>query len=155
MAGVGVWGFNPLSQTVVDPAVNKDVMSYCRPHFISDYNYNKLLTRLTYVNTAAAATMADRAARASTTGEPLQRAAYRFVEVGGDGSLVVGDRVELTEAPGGEPRTARIEDGSGKTVAETTAHFIEYDHLPGGFLFVPEQAAGFQNLSVDGLGRTR
>jgi hypothetical protein len=142
---IGVWGFNPLNQTIVDPTATKDVMSYCRPHFISDYNYNKLLDRLTHVNASAEAVANARGGKV----------AYRFAEVGADGALEIGDRVELADAPGGEPRRVVFEDGSGNAVAEDTAQLVEYDHLPGGFLFIPEQKLPFTRVSVDGVGRTR
>ena len=51
---IGTWAFAPTSQKLIDPGTTKDFMSYCHPQWISDYNYNKLLERLTHVNEAAA-----------------------------------------------------------------------------------------------------
>ena len=41
-AWIGSWGYSLLSATLYDPAKYKDVMSYCSPQWISDYNYSKL-----------------------------------------------------------------------------------------------------------------
>lgn len=40
-AMIGTWGYN-LAGTLYDPNKYKDVMSYCRPSWISDYTYGKL-----------------------------------------------------------------------------------------------------------------
>jgi hypothetical protein len=41
--GIGVFGYDLLQREVEDPAERKDLMSYCRPAWISDYNYEKVL----------------------------------------------------------------------------------------------------------------
>lgn len=40
-ASIGTWGYS-LAGTLYDPGKYKDVMSYCRPQWISDYTYAKL-----------------------------------------------------------------------------------------------------------------
>jgi hypothetical protein len=37
-----------------------------------------------------------------------------------------------------EEHTVSWLDGSGKVLERVTGHFWEYDHLPGGFMLVPE-----------------
>lgn len=41
---IGVWGLDLGSLTLKDPAVQKDFMTYCSPEWISDYNWNKMIT---------------------------------------------------------------------------------------------------------------
>jgi hypothetical protein len=45
--GIGVWGYDILTQTSVDPQSKvHDFMSYCTPVWVSDYTYQALFTRL-------------------------------------------------------------------------------------------------------------
>lgn len=40
---IGAWGFDVVGEVVHDPAVDHDLMSYCRPKWISDYMYEQVL----------------------------------------------------------------------------------------------------------------
>lgn len=42
-ARTGQWGFDSRVQRLVDPAAVYDIMSYCRPQWISDYNFEEIL----------------------------------------------------------------------------------------------------------------
>jgi hypothetical protein len=42
---IGVSGYDLTTNTALDPATQKDVMTYCSPKWISDYNYIKVLQR--------------------------------------------------------------------------------------------------------------
>lgn len=39
---IGVWGFDSRTRILLDPARTRDIMSYCRPTWISDHNYQAL-----------------------------------------------------------------------------------------------------------------
>ena len=41
--GIGVWGLDLAAMSLKDPAVYKDLMGYCSPDWISDYNYLAVL----------------------------------------------------------------------------------------------------------------
>lgn len=41
-ARTGQWGYDPRVQRLLDPAAVYDIMSYCRPQWISDYNWEKI-----------------------------------------------------------------------------------------------------------------
>jgi hypothetical protein len=43
LGSTGVFGYDLFSRTVRDPARSKDLMTYCGPEWISDYNYTKVL----------------------------------------------------------------------------------------------------------------
>lgn len=143
---IGTWAFAPGSQKLVDPSAAKDLMSYCQPKWISDYNYRKLYERLTYVN-AVAATATPPSAFAV-------KLPYRFVEIGPDGSLTMGDRIDLLEAPRGEEHAVAFEDASGKTVAKDVAVYTPYDHLDGGYALIPD-VKNFTTVTIDGLGTAK
>lgn len=39
-ANIGSWGYDAFAQKLMAPTSYKDVMSYCEPEWVSDYNYN-------------------------------------------------------------------------------------------------------------------
>jgi hypothetical protein len=42
-AGIGTWGYNAATRTLINPASNyRDLMSYCSPEWVSDYNYQRV-----------------------------------------------------------------------------------------------------------------
>lgn len=46
---IGTWGYDIFGGVLLDPASYKDVMSYCGPNWISDYNYDSVIDyRKTY-----------------------------------------------------------------------------------------------------------
>jgi hypothetical protein len=45
-----------------------------------------------------------------------------------------------------------FEASNGAPVSTATAHYYKYDHLPGGFLIVPEGPSQFARMSVKTLG---
>ncbi|MBX3227619.1 MAG: lipoprotein [Labilithrix sp.] len=143
--GIGAWGYAPSSQRLVDPATAKDLMGYCQPKWISGYNYNKLLERLTYVNAQAAA--------APPPGSFAVKHPFQFVEVSPDGELSFGERIKLAEEPtGDDTRAVTFEDANGKTISTGQAVFTPYDHVGGGYLLVPEDVE-FSAVDIAGLGR--
>ncbi|MEO7092200.1 MAG: M66 family metalloprotease, partial [Polyangiales bacterium] len=140
-AKIGVWGYDLVAKKLMDPARNVDLMSYCNPVFVSDFQYQGLLERM--------------AAIASGKMMKLPApAAYRFVRVRADGSLAWGKPVELHEPPMGAPRAILFEDALGAPLATAVGHFYPYDHLPGGMLLVPQGPAGFTSLRVIGVAGT-
>ena len=59
---IGVLGFDPRSETFVEPST-ADLMSYCHPQWISDYNFKKALEHRIQAETPSTATVArDRSA---------------------------------------------------------------------------------------------
>lgn len=43
-ASIGTWGYDVATAAVYNPASYTDLMSYCNPTWVSDYNYDKVLT---------------------------------------------------------------------------------------------------------------
>jgi hypothetical protein len=43
---IGSWGYNAVSKTLLNPATFADLMGYCNPAWVSDYNYKAVQTRL-------------------------------------------------------------------------------------------------------------
>jgi hypothetical protein len=40
---IGAWGYDPFTQVLKSPATERDLMSYCRPRWASDYTFNAVL----------------------------------------------------------------------------------------------------------------
>jgi hypothetical protein len=138
-AKIGVWGYDVVAKKLMDPTKNVDLMSYCTPVFVSDFQYQGMLERMASI--------------ASGKLMKLPKAgAYRFVRVRPDGSLAWGKRVELDEPPIGGAKTIVFEDARGTALVRALGHYYPYDHLPGGFLLVPDTTESFTALRVEGLG---
>lgn len=58
---IGAWGYDTRSAQLVDPANTKDIMSYCNPQWISDYNFERVLNWLDGVITSRAVSSSPQA----------------------------------------------------------------------------------------------
>ncbi len=144
---IGSWGYDLRTKALVSPSTGKDLMGYCTPEWISDYTYSALFDRVRYVNNAKAVSTAV----STQTRDFVAPKSYRFVQVAADGSLSWGEPVVLRAQPYAEPHEVTFEAQSGAPVSTATAHYYKYDHLPGGFLIVPEGPSQFARMSVKTL----
>jgi hypothetical protein len=138
--GIGVLGFDIAAQRLLDTQ-HRDVMGYCGPVWISDYNYALLYDRLVAV-TASFATSLKRA----TT--PI---ALRPVIIDIDGTLSIGDAIWVDSAPRGEAVTVEWIGEAGQS-EELQAILVNVSHLPGGILYVPELANPPAMIRIPGYG---
>lgn len=131
--GIQTWGydidtgilFGPNGEGLDNPVAFKDIMGYCDPKWISTYNYKALFTRIAAVNGADATVYFD------------APKSYRQIRVYPDGKTEIGDHFDVNTYLFGDEKTVTITlaDGSTKTV---TGNYYEYDHIPGGYVMVPE-----------------
>ncbi len=138
-AAIGVVGYETASRTLV-PADYRDVMSYCSPVWISDYNYDKLYDRL--VTVTAQNLLAVR---------KQGLVALRPIVIEVDGELTVEDTVLVDAPPEGETVDARWLDASG-TGYSVPGTFVKITHLPGGIVYVPELIVAPAAIEIAGLG---
>jgi hypothetical protein len=122
-AKIGSWGFDLTAKKLIDPSKTVDFMSYCNPTFVSDFNYKALTERM--VSVASSPFIVE--------GPPET---LRIVQVEGDGTLKWTDDTFVAPLPLGADRIVHVEDETG--VHDTRAQFVRYDHLPGGFLILPD-----------------
>jgi hypothetical protein len=130
---IGVWGFDMAEKKLVPPT-STDIMGYCDNQWISDYNFVKLWNRVKNVNTAswqlpANATfdydvIALDGAGGARWAQSIER--RRPLLGGGGVDVVIDEAGETSRAgrPTGKPSTVRGE-------------YFRFDHIPGGWLFVP------------------
>lgn len=136
---IGVWSWDIVSETLIDPDSKTDIMGYCENQWISDYHYNKLYDRGSHVNLPR-------------WHVPAPTIAYQVVAVDGRGGGTIHDAVtRASHTLRGQrvPVLAHTPDGS-RTV---TGQYFRWDHLPGGFVFVPvaDQPMERAELTMGGI----
>jgi hypothetical protein len=120
---IGVWGYDQGLNKLLDPAQYKDMMGYCEPDWISDYQYGALITRMRAVSGASI-----------RAGVPMQ---YQFGGFDPNGSVTWNGAAPLETVPGGEAREIEYFDASGRRMLSQTGYLYAYDHLPGGSIVAP------------------
>lgn len=136
---LGVWGYDLLTSTLIDPNENRDMMGYCDPAWISDYNYEAIFQRIYTVN----------GARPFTSWAPSR---WKVLMDDMDG-VRWGNAVVLNEPPRGEPLTVRYLGPQGELMHQDTAHAYTYDHLEGRYLLLPAPPEGAALVEVPGAGQ--
>jgi hypothetical protein len=132
---IGVYGYDIGSGQLISPSEAVDLMSYCDPAWISDYNFAAIFERVEFVNSAAV---------------QWHQGRYERVRLAADGSASWLSAVDMQRAPIGEGIEVTVHTASGAT--EATGHFYRYDHLDGGVLLVPA-AAGAPSLAASPIKR--
>jgi hypothetical protein len=125
-AKIGSWGWDSRNNKLMSPVTYLDIMSYCDPVWISDYNYEKIATRCKAVNTAARIFFNTDEAPVTWSGILLSAAGS---------SRWLG--MVLDESPG-ETSAAKALDAQGHVVAEVRVVRIPLSHSDDSFLYVPD-----------------
>lgn len=136
---IGTWGYDILDGRLKDPATHRDFMSYCRPEWISDYNYAAILDRLTVVNQTAPF------AAAETT-------RWRSLALTAEGPRWGGRTFPLRTPPQGAEIRVRYRSALGERLGERVAVAFGVDHLDERIVVVPEAPPGTALIELgDGL----
>jgi hypothetical protein len=135
-AKIGVWGWDARSDKLLSPATYIDVMSYCEPTWISDYNYQKLSARSKAVNTAAYVYSADKQARQRWQGLVL------YADGRARWSGLTSD-----EQPG-EPSPARALDAHGDELSQLQVVRVPLSNDAETFLYVPEPGPSWSAIDL-------
>jgi len=123
-AKIGAWGFDLLSGQLYGPNDHVDMMSYCDPAWISDYNYQKIFDRVQFTTGASIYTPPE-----------MQNLTWDRVMVGPGGTTEAMSSIQLEIPPVGTSVAVDVETNQG--TQPVTGRFLRYDHLEGGVLFVP------------------
>lgn len=135
-----VWGYNILSRQLIDPAAAQDLMGYCVPIWISDYNFSELFTRIQFYDGAKLMVPPD-----------LLDRTYDRLRINQADEIVHLDPIQLHEPPSGEPTQIQLETAAGPQTV--TGQLYRYDHLPGGLLYWPRTQAAVTGVTVHLDGR--
>ncbi|HEX6244463.1 MAG TPA: M66 family metalloprotease, partial [Polyangiales bacterium] len=133
---IGSWGWDSRSSKLMAPVTYADVMSYCDPIWISDYNYEKIATRCKAVNTSARIFYSTEAEAQSWHGVLLLQ----------DGTARWSG-ISLEAAPG-ETVPARALDAAGQAAGEVEVAYVELSHSPDRFLYVPDLDPSWVSLEL-------
>jgi hypothetical protein len=132
---IGVWGYSFKEKQLRDPSEYHDMMSYCDPSFISDYNFEKLFERIRYLNLQFDVT---------------PRIASDYVRIlSAQGRLSFSGRTRMQDAPGSDDQrhaVTLIDAQGGEESAD--AYFVPMSQSGSGSWFVPD--TGASAVRIDG-----
>jgi hypothetical protein len=134
---IGSWGWDSRSGQLLSPTRYTDVMGYCNPAWISDFNYEALATRSRNVNTAAR--ILTTSARPTTWQRVILFADGRARWAG----------VSTTDAPT-DRRAAYAVGAQGQELGEVEVAYVPLSHSPDAFLYVPEPDPAWASLQLGG-----
>ena len=150
---IGAWGYDIFEKTLIEPSKGRDIMGYCRNEWVSDYTYNAFFERISAISIEKHVATPDQApARAA----PKQAAHYRVATLGANGDMTWEGDLDLDEEPsGGEIRQATFFAEPGVELGTRPTRFFRFDHLPGGFVFVPKddivETTRWKAIAVEGI----
>jgi hypothetical protein len=132
---IGSWGWDSRSGQLLSPTRYVDVMGYCDPTWISDFNYEALATRSRNVNTSASI-LTDKGAPSS----------WQRVILFADGrSRWAG--ISTTEAPT-DLSSARAFDAAGADLGEVPVARVPLSHSDDAFMYLPEPDPRWARLEL-------
>jgi len=134
---LGVWGYDLNRKILIDPNEYKDLMSYCDPRWISDYQYKELFDRISYVNQ-----LAFRIPSSGSSGE------WTSVIIGMDGTPRWGTDIDSDAAFGGELAQVNFLNDSGQLHSIEDARYFPFSHIPGGLLLLPKPADSVSSIRL-------
>ncbi len=140
-AGIGSWGYDILGEELLSPDEYVDLMSYCSPDWVSDYNYQNLLERVVLVN--------ENAGNLKVLGAPPPPQEWRSLRIDRAGNARWGLSLHPRRHPPGDPTTANILDAQGNVIQQVVA-YVELESDDSATYFVPAQKAGWYAVQVDG-----
>jgi len=131
-ASIGSWGYSLRAQELRDPAEYKDLMSYCDPAFISDFNFEKLFERIRYLNLQF-----DEVATAPT------RYARLLVDRNGRATFRGYLTTRRTQGSDDDLQPVTLLDASGRALgSDARAHYIPFSEGDAGIWLVPAPVDG-------------
>jgi len=136
---INTWGYDTTAGKPIDPSQYFDVMGYCQLDWISDYTYKALF------NWIAADNGLDMVGQ-------MTPGTYRMVTVNGSGAITdVSAPMPVYGSVSGDAHTIKITDNLG-IVHTVTGYYSPYDHVQGGFFWVPESAFTISSLAIPDFG---
>lgn len=134
-ANLGSWGYNILTQELMAPDSRSDMMSYCSPTWVSDYQFYNLYLRIQ--NLAAQS-------RASTI-------PYQTIQVTENGNARLSKVREFSPDQAGEYIDVTLLDGFGTPLEVVQGEYMPLSHLDGGLIRIPPVGVEVQGVRVPSL----
>ncbi len=141
-ASIGSWGFDQRNGRLQNPMATRDLMSYCGPAWISDYNFSALAVRReSVVVTSARQIPAD--------ADRLPSRRHRVLLLDGQGGAIWGrpfGRDDLT----GDIESARVLDKTGQQITRIDVRRISHADSQTATILVPEALPGWASIEIQG-----
>ncbi len=133
-ASIGTYGYDLINDKLKGPESHLDLMSYCDPEWVSDYNFDLFFQRQQGIFEEVLGGP-DGTAR-------VGRQAWRRIWLHTDGEVRDGGIAWLSDTPDGDDRIVQID---GESVRGKLAPF---SHVDGGVLYVPVEEP-FTTIRLD------
>lgn len=135
--GIGKWGFDIGAAQLKDPAQYKDLMGYCGPNWVSDYNYKAMSNEIATTNTVAGQRI---------VGEPQ---IWDTISVDSTGATWSVPQ-QMTELPTEHRVDAVVYDAQGNEILRVDAYQIDLSEDQGYLLVVPQRQSGWAAIGKSG-----
>lgn len=137
-AKIGTWAYIMTLDSLLDPNLFYDVMSYCEPTYISDYNYQRLFQRIRYLNMQFMRI-------------PLPQVTYHRILLDREGNLSYrGTTVHQQLSAEEEPvRQVELFDAQGRSRGKEYAFWMPFSLEPAGVYWVPEQDREVKSVQIE------
>ncbi|MBN1655712.1 MAG: hypothetical protein JXA30_18245 [Deltaproteobacteria bacterium] len=138
-AKMGTWAYVMTLETLLDPNIYYDMMSYCEPTFISDYNYQRLFQRIRYLNMQFMRI-------------PSPDVTYHRVLMDREGNLSYRGTTTRQQLYAEEEPTRPVElfDEQGRSLGKQYAFWMPFSLEPAGVFLLPEQHVEVRAIQIDG-----
>ncbi|MCC6554379.1 MAG: hypothetical protein IT372_15465 [Polyangiaceae bacterium] len=133
---IGTWGYNILSHQLFSPTNTTDVMGYCQPIWISDYNFRALFSRIQGVDGANVIIPPE-----------LFDLTWERVQIDAQGNAAFLAPVSLHRPPMADATPVELVAPSGATTT-VQGQLYRYDHLGGGLLLFPRGSAQLASAKI-------
>ncbi len=127
---LGTWGWDMEEASLIDPATHGDLMSYCRPRWVSDYTFAALSERVTAVNAASFV--------GALPGWPRR---FGVLDLPASGAPSVRASLNLDRPPEGKVVTLELLDDRGRSLGTTTGTVQPFEHLGASAILFEAGAA--------------
>ncbi|MBX3181480.1 MAG: hypothetical protein KIT72_13595 [Polyangiaceae bacterium] len=127
---IGSWGYDVAAARLRAPTTNFDVMGYCNPNWISDYNFKRMFDRLTFVHGGGQLTPPS---------DPARRPGdFMSFVMDADGSVSRAEDVRLRSHALGEEHEVALVDDAGQVLERLAGfYYPAAEEELGGILLVP------------------
>ncbi len=133
----GVWGYDSRTKNLISPT-NSDIMGYCSNKWISDYTYDALVNRVSYVNGAAYVYFA-----------PERLSTWRVLLLDDKGPRW-GIPIDELSPASGEPEVAEVLDEHGDLLELIEVYRTAISDIDAAMVQVPEPQPEWHAIRIPG-----
>ena len=131
---LGSWGWDMVDAELIDPGAHGDLMSYCRPRWVSDYTFAALSERVQQVNASAFV--------GALPGWPRS---FVVLDVPAAGAPGLRATLSLDRPPEGKTVSLELLDQRGRTIGTVLGAVQPFEHLgAAAILFEAPDAAAIR-----------